>query len=502
MEANKIMEEITRQLCDIYGAVAALITVSFPVGERRTVLFRNRYKSTGENSNEAFVDQRLKPAVEQRLLFLTTPIRRDVKGGVSSVQEVSPPFSYSSSQFTAVPGLPPRWGVSTGGSGPLVFKGTFDGFDIEISLDSDRALTATVPGRKVPDTAFCFRLLEKALPLFYVQDYREDIPSRGKGEEIGLFDPRIIGNSEIIRSLKRQIQKVAYSELSVLIEGESGTGKEIIAKNIHGLSRRASAPLVTVNCMEVQPSLLRAELFGHAKGAFTGAVGERAGLIESARGGTFFLDEIGEMPANLQAALLRVIQEREIRRVGESCQRSIDVRFIFATNKNLSKLVEEGSFREDLFYRVCGTRMHVSPLRERKEDILLLASYFLHIQARRENVRVPRLDASAAKRMLYYNWPGNVRELANEMERVVAFNEGKRLIREEILSEKLTHNTGKRVSTVCKYSATLPAAMMKLEAGMISDMLNRFDGNRTKSAEVLGISRQGLLNKMKKYSLR
>ena len=502
MDANKIMEEIARQLCSIYVAAAVLITVSWPMGERRVVLFRKRYKLTGENSNEAFVDRELSPCVEQRLLFLTTSVRREVKGGISSVQEGLRPFSYSLNQFAAVPGLAPRWGVSTGGSGPLVFKGTFDGFDIEISLDTDRALTAAVPGQKVPDTAFCFRLLEKALPLFDVQDYREDISFRGKGGETELFVPRIIGNSEIIRSLKRQIQKVAQSELSVLIEGESGTGKEIIAKNIHRLSRRVSCPLVTVNCMEVQPSLLRAELFGHAKGAFTGAVGERAGLIESARGGTFFLDEIGEMPTHLQAALLRVIQEREIRRVGESGQRNIDVRFIFATNKNLSKLVEEGSFREDLFYRVCGTRMHVSPLRERKEDILLLASYFLHIHAGRENVRVPRLAASTAKRMLSYNWPGNVRELANEMERVVAFNEGKRLIQEEILSEKLTKKTGKRVFGVCKYSATLPAAMMKLEAGMISNMLNKFDGNRTKSAEVLGISRQGLLNKMKKYSLK
>ncbi|HMA76925.1 MAG TPA: helix-turn-helix domain-containing protein, partial [Candidatus Krumholzibacteriaceae bacterium] len=182
-------------------------------------------------------------------------------------------------------------------------------------------------------------------------------------------------------------------------------------------------------------------------------------------------------------------------------RREIDVRFIFATNRNLLKLVEEGSIRTDLFYRVCGTRILVPPLRERKEDILLLASYFLNLHAERENAGLSRLSASAAKRMLSYNWPGNVRELANEMERAAVFNGGRRIINEETLSEKLRVKTEDNMSDICKYAKTLPAAVNNLEREMISNILEKFDGNRSKSAEVLGISRQGLLNKIKKYRL-
>lgn len=500
MDTNRVIGEIVRRLCVLCGAAAALFTVSRCVEEKKVVLFRERYESKGDCLGGILFDRGLERNVVQSLLFSASQIGRNRKEKTASARSHPSSFSYNLARFTTVPGLPPSWRVSVRGGAPLVFRGIVDDLDVEISLEISRDRGAANQGWENSDHRFCFNLIEKVLPLLHLKNAEANIPFVRTNRK-RLFDPPIIGNSEIIRSLKEQIQKIAASELSVLIEGESGTGKEVVARNIHRLSRRASGPLVTVNCMEVQPSLLRSELFGHARGAFTGAVGERTGLIESARGGTFFLDEIGEMPANLQAALLRVIQEREIRRVGESERREIDVRFIFATNRNLSKLVEEGRFRADLFYRVCGTRMFVPPLRERKEDILLLASYFLNIQARKENVDRSRLSASAAKRMLAYNWPGNVRELANEMERAAVFNGGGRIIPEETLSEKLRVKTVDKMSDTCQYAKTLPAAVINLEREMISNILEKFDGNRSKSAEVLGISRQGLLNKIKKYRL-
>ncbi|MDZ7859340.1 MAG: sigma-54 dependent transcriptional regulator [Candidatus Krumholzibacteriota bacterium] len=500
MDANRVMGEIVRRLCVVCGASAALFTISRSVEERKVILFRERYESKDECYGGILLDRGLERNAVQSLLFSASQIGRNIEGKMVSPQKRPFSFSYNPGRFSAVPGLPPRWRVSVRGGAPLVFRGIADDLDVEISLEIGRERRTADKGWENSDHRFCFNLIEKVLPLLHVKDTEANIPFV-RTDKKKLFDPPIIGNSEIIRSLKQQIQKIAPSELSVLIEGESGTGKEVIARNIHRLSGRASGPLVTVNCMEVQPSLLRSELFGHARGAFTGAVGERAGLVESAGGGTFFLDEIGEMPANLQAALLRVIQEREIRRVGESGRRKIDVRFIFATNRNLSKLVEEGGFRADLFYRVCGTRIVVPPLRERKEDILPLASYFLSIQAEKENARLSRLSASAANRMLSYNWPGNVRELANEMERASVFNGESRIIPEETLSEKLSVKTADKMSDTCKYAKTLPAAIINLEREMISNILEKFDGNRSKSAEVLGISRQGLLNKIKKYRL-
>ncbi|MBD3424648.1 MAG: AAA domain-containing protein, partial [Candidatus Latescibacteria bacterium] len=201
------------------------------------------------------------------------------------------------------------------------------------------------------------------IPLVEIQKYDQAGLAAGCPDGEGVeFDPPLIGCSEKLRKLKRDVLRVAGSDISVLIEGESGTGKEIIARNIHRFSRRYDGPMVKVNCAEIQPSLLRAELFGFRKGSFTGAVDDRAGLVESAAGGTLFLDEVGEMQPELQAAVLRVIQEKEVRRLGESRIRNVDVRFVFATNRDIRKLVSSGSFREDLFFRICGLRLRVDPL--------------------------------------------------------------------------------------------------------------------------------------------
>jgi hypothetical protein len=244
----------------------------------------------------------------------------------------------------------------------------------------------------------------------------------------GEFDPPIIGRSAAMVELRRDIRTVAPSGLSVLIEGESGTGKEVVAKNLHRLSSRRARPLVTTSALEVPHSLLQSELFGHVEGAFTGASRDRIGLIESAGGGTFFLDEIGELPLALQAALLRVLQEREVRRIGESRRRRIDARFVFATNRDLDDLVRRGRFRRDLYFRIAVMRLRVPPLSVRREDVVPLAAHFLGCCAAQAGAEPPALAASAVRRLLEYDWPGNVRELKNEMERAFALHGRERAV--------------------------------------------------------------------------
>jgi transcriptional regulator with AAA-type ATPase domain len=313
------------------------------------------------------------------------------------------------------------------------------------------------------------------------------------------FDPPFIGESIPMIELKRMIASVAASDVSLLIEGESGTGKEVVARNVHGLSRRRAKPLVIASSLEMPHSLLQSELFGHAEGAFTGASRERPGLIESAGGGTFFLDEIGEMPLALQAALLRVLQEKEVRRLGESRRRPVDVRFVFATNRDLLDLARKGRFRKDLYYRIAGVRLRVPPLRARKEDVLPLASFFLARSAKRAGCRVPSIAPAAVRTLVRYHWPGNVRELGNEVERLIAFHGDAGTILPRMLSPHLEESDGGEAGALAGRSGSMPDAVRTLERAMIADALRRFAGNRTRAAGELGITRQGLLKKLKRY---
>jgi transcriptional regulator with PAS, ATPase and Fis domain len=247
-------------------------------------------------------------------------------------------------------------------------------------------------------------------------------------------------------------------------------------------------------------TLLQSELFGHAEGAFTGASRERAGLIESAHGGTFFLDEIGEMPLALQAALLRVLQEKEVRRLGESRRRPVDARFVFATNRDLLDLTRRGRFRRDLYYRVAGVRLRVPPLRDRREDVLPLAGFFLARCAKRAGTRAPAIAPAAVRALVRYGWPGNVRELANEIERVVALHGEAHSISPRMLSPHLEESSGVEASADDGRSGEgLPGAVRRLERSMIADALRRHSGNRTRAAEELRITRQGLLKKLKRH---
>ncbi len=246
-------------------------------------------------------------------------------------------------------------------------------------------------------------------------------------------DEEFIGESAPIKALKRELEKIARSDATVLVMGETGTGKELIARRIHALSQRAEGPYVRVNCAAIPDTLVEAELFGHEKGAFTGAVYTRKGKFELAHGGTILLDEIGEMPLHLQAKLLRVLQEGEVDRIGGSSPVKVDVRVVATTNRDLAQEVKEGRFREDLFFRLNVVPIYVPPLRERKEDIPLLAEAFLRRYSRKMGKEIKGITDSAMKVLLDYDWPGNVRELENCIHRAVVLCEGSYL-EEELVS--------------------------------------------------------------------
>jgi len=386
----------------------------------------------------------------------------------------------------------PRWG------GEWRFEKVVTGFHAEVSLVFPDERIGFL-NRRLWAVESMLTLLEALLEdyVFTGQTVGVDDESRQP------LNPPLIGMSSAMVELRRKVRLVAACDIPVLVEGESGTGKEIIARNIHGLSTRRAKPLVIVNCLEMPSSLLQSELFGHLKGSFTGASRDRVGLIESAAGGTFFLDEIGEMPLSLQAVLLRVLQEKEVRRIGDSRRRTVDVRFIFATNRILRDLIEMGQFRRDLFYRIQGVCLDIPPLRYRKEDMLLLAQYFLELYARRLGIGTLGITATAARRLLSYSWPGNVRELKNEMERVATLHRGARKITPEQLSPHIREKIPRlMIEGTSAGTETLPERVQRLERRMIGDALKRFDGNRTRAANALGITRQGLLKKLKRLGIR
>src|SRR5690606_28261522 len=234
----------------------------------------------------------------------------------------------------------------------------------------------------------------------------------------------MIGKSPAMQQVFNMITKVAPTATTVLILGESGTGKELVARAVHEQSRRANGPLVAVNCAAIPQGLIEAELFGHERGAFTGAVGARPGLIEAADGGTLFLDELGELPLPAQAQLLRVLQEGEIRRIGASTSRKVNIRLVAATHRDLAKMVKEGKFREDLYFRIHVMEIRMPPLRERGDDLIELAHYALEKACRRLHRPPMRLSEDALAALRAYSWPGNVRELENVMERAAILNDG------------------------------------------------------------------------------
>jgi two-component system response regulator HydG len=310
----------------------------------------------------------------------------------------------------------------------------------------------------------------------------------------------MVGASPPMQALFRLIDRVAASNATVLVTGETGTGKEHVARALHARSRRRDAPLVAINCAAVPEPLLESEMFGHARGAFTDARADRAGLLLRASGGTLFFDEIGDMPLGLQAKLLRALQERSIRPVGADRETPIDVRIIAATNNDLEIAVERHRFREDLFYRINVIQIPVPPLRERGNDILLLAQHFVDVYARSSLKPVTALTSRTAERLMSYPWPGNVRELQNCIEHAVALAAHDRITLDDLPDRIRIHHGSTPPAVGSDPSALAP--LEEIERRYVEQVLAAVGGRKAAAARVLGLDRKTLYRKLEAYHQR
>ncbi len=306
--------------------------------------------------------------------------------------------------------------------------------------------------------------------------------------------PNLVGSSSVIRGMSAMIRRVADSESTVMINGESGTGKELVARSLHELSPRAKHPFVAINCGAVPASLLESELFGHVRGAFTDAKNSRPGLFLQAGSGTIFLDEIGEMPLEMQVKLLRVLQERTIRPVGGDDEIPFSGRVLTATNRDLEAEIEEGRFREDLYYRINVVAISVPPLRERGGDVLLLAEHILGKIVQRSSKPAPKITSEAARKLLDYDWPGNVRELENCLERATAICNGSEITVAD-LPAKIQQHQVSRLELVTA-SPTEMITLAEMERRYVRQVLSSVKGNKTHAARVLGIDRRSLYRRL------
>jgi transcriptional regulator with GAF, ATPase, and Fis domain len=304
----------------------------------------------------------------------------------------------------------------------------------------------------------------------------------------------LIGETPVMKELQLQIAKVAAADATVLIIGETGTGKEIVAHAIHLNSERSEHPFLAINCATLSESLLESELFGHEKGAFTGAIAQKKGKLEIADGGTVFLDETAEIPLTVQAKLLRVIQERQFERVGGTRPIKVNIRLIAATNGNLQDAVRKGEFREDLFYRLNVIRIQMPPLRQRREDILLLASYFTSKFAAKLGGRIRGISPEAKKLLTNYDWPGNVRELENAIERAVVFESGEMILPEDLPETVLDASSHKST----RYFETIQETTKKL----VEEALRKADGNHSEAAKYLGVHPNNLYRMIKNLGIK
>ncbi len=309
-----------------------------------------------------------------------------------------------------------------------------------------------------------------------------------------LDDKKIVYKSEAMHQLMHMVDRVAPSTATVLIMGESGTGKELVAHAIHEKSSRANKPFIAINCGALRETLLESELFGHEKGAFTGAYARKIGLAEVADGGTLFLDELGEMSPGIQAKLLRFLQEGEVYRVGGKEPIKVDIRLISATNRELDKEVTRGNFREDLFYRINTIMLSAPPLRRRRDDITPLIHHFLQSGPHSYLGRGKKIDEEAMTHMCKYDWPGNIRELQNVCERLQILSEGETITFAD-LPEQIKSPDQKTI--IDDYDPTIP--LHELEKRYILKSLSYFEGNKTQAANALGITIKTLYNKLHEY---
>ncbi|MDA1000770.1 MAG: sigma-54 dependent transcriptional regulator [bacterium] len=337
-------------------------------------------------------------------------------------------------------------------------------------------------------------LVRKALESLNLQ--REVKTLRAEVEErYGLG--KLIGKSKAMQDVFKMIRRIAQTHSTVLITGSTGTGKELGAKALHYQSNRRDRPFVAVNCSAIPETLMESELFGHMKGSFTGAVGSQKGLFEEAHNGTLFLDEVGEVPLPIQVKLLRSIQEREIRRIGGRENIQIDVRIISATNRDLEELVREGSFREDLYYRLNVIPIRIPGLRERPDDIPLLAQHFIGKFCEENGIELKRLSKNALQALLAYDWPGNVRELENVIERAIALCENEEIDNTDFPTHIVENHSG-LIST----RAGMDISLEELERLHIESILEKTGGHQIRAAKILGVDRRTLYRKLVKYGLK
>jgi transcriptional regulator with PAS, ATPase and Fis domain len=325
--------------------------------------------------------------------------------------------------------------------------------------------------------------------------------ARSRGPDDGPVELEgVVACSAAMRAVFELVARAARSSASVLLTGETGTGKELIARALHGTGPRREQPFVAINCAAFPDTLLESELFGHARGAFTGADRDKKGLFEVAHGGTLFLDEIGETSGPLQAKLLRALQEREIRPLGSARARRVDVRVLSATNKELRAEASRGFFREDLYFRLAVFPIRVPPLRDRPEDVLPLAEHFLERHGRREGKRGCRLSRAASHMLLAHRWPGNVRELENEIQRSLALAEPGEIITPALLSDRVS-GTLEPAGACVSDGEPLSSSLDRVEAWLIRRALERNGGRRAQTARELGITREGLYKKMQRLRI-
>jgi transcriptional regulator with PAS, ATPase and Fis domain len=312
---------------------------------------------------------------------------------------------------------------------------------------------------------------------------------------------QMIGKAKPMQDLYGMLDKIKNSESTVLVQGENGTGKELIARAIHYNSPRKESQFVIVNCSAFNENLLDSELFGHVKGSFTGAVKDKKGLFEAADKGTLFLDEIGDMSLTMQVKLLRVLQEGTLTPVGSTDMRKVDVRVVAATNKDIKEMVELGTFREDLYYRINVINLVVPSLRDRKEDIPILVDHFIAAGCKEKGIALKQFQKRTLEKILDYSWPGNVRELQNEMERLIVLSGDDPKVPADLLSPRIRDFGDNAKVQGVRVAGKLKDALEELEKTMIKEGLRRTNWNKSRLAKELGISRAGLIMKVEKYGL-
>ncbi len=462
-DLNRLLDELLDAVVEVTQADKGFL-ILFEDGERSVKAARNVARETIEGAVDRVSDSILRRVVEtRRPIVVADALHDDEWSGSSSVVNLK---------------------LCSVMCAPLMEKGDvfgviYLGNDDVVSLFDDRALEVLTVFAAQASLLVQNALLLDALRRENVA-LREAVSSKQYGE--------LIGSGASMREVYRRIEKVAGTDIGVLVTGETGTGKEVVARELHRRSPRAQGPFVAVNCGAIPEALLESELFGHVKGAFTGAVATRVGKFQAASGGTLFLDEIGDMPPALQVKLLRAIQERAVTKVGEARPEPVDIRVIAATNRILEDEIRKGTFREDLYYRLNVVSIHLPPLRDRGDDVAVIAKYFLQKYAREFGAKVRGFTPAAVVAMRKYGWPGNIRELENRVKKAVVLAD-RALVSAEDLDLR---------PEILEPILPLAQAKDEFQRRYINEVLERNAGNRTKSAKDLGVDPRTIFRHLEK----